>query len=83
MKKTQIGKRMRVYSVGPLSNFFTFFICLLIFSFVFMSAVQPTDGADVFRVYDDTPADEIGLSTKLKIQTSSAELWKQQFQIKL
>jgi membrane-associated protease RseP (regulator of RpoE activity) len=63
MKKTQIGKRMRVYAVGPLSNFFTFFICLLIFSFIFMSAVQPTDGADVLRIYDDTPADEIGLSS--------------------
>ena len=62
MKKTQIGKRMRVYSVGPLSNFVTFFICFLLFSFVFMSAVLPTDGADVLRVYDDTPADEICLS---------------------
>ena len=28
-----------------------------------MSAVQTTDGADVLRVYDETPADEIGLST--------------------
>jgi membrane-associated protease RseP (regulator of RpoE activity) len=75
MKKTQIGKRMRVYSVGPLSNFFTFFICLLIFSFVFMSAVQPTDGADVFRVYDDTPADEIGLSTgSIIISVSDTEV---------
>ena len=36
IKKTTISKRMRVYAVGPLSNFVTFSICLLLFSFVFM-----------------------------------------------
>jgi membrane-associated protease RseP (regulator of RpoE activity) len=62
LKKTTISKRMRVYAAGPLSNFVVAFITLLLFSFVFMSAVQPADGAHIFNVVDDTPADKIGLS---------------------
>jgi len=62
LKKTETAKRMRIYAAGPLSNFVAAFIFLLIFSFVFMSAVQPIDGADILYVYDDTPAKEIGLS---------------------
>ena len=63
LKKTDIPKRMRVYAAGPLSNFVLAFLCLLLFSFVFMSAVQPIAGVDVFYVLDDTPADTIGLSS--------------------
>jgi len=62
LKKTETAKRMRIYAAGPLSNFVVAFIFLLIFSFVFMSAVQPIEGADILYVYDDTPAKEIGLS---------------------
>lgn len=62
LKKTTAAKRMRVFAAGPLSNFVTAFIVLLLFSFVFMSAVQPTEGADVLLIYDDTPAEEVGLS---------------------
>ena len=61
MKKTQIAKRMRVYAVGPLSNFVVFFICLLLFSFVFISAVQPGIGLTVYELFEDSPADEIGI----------------------
>jgi len=61
MKKTKISKRMRVYAVGPFSNFVTFFICLLIFSFLFMSAVQPGNGLTVYEIYEDSPADELGI----------------------
>jgi membrane-associated protease RseP (regulator of RpoE activity) len=61
MKKTQITKRMRVYAVGPLSNFVVFFICLLLFSFVFISAVQPGSGLTVYELFEDSPADEIGI----------------------
>ena len=61
MKKTKISKRMRVYAVGPFSNFVTFFICLLLFSFVFMSAVQPGVGLTVYEIYEDSPADELGI----------------------
>ncbi len=61
MKKTKITKRMRVYAVGPLSNFVVFFICLLLFSFVFISAVQPGTGLTVYELFEDSPADEIGI----------------------
>ena len=67
LKKTETGKRMRVYAVGPLSNFVVAFITLLLFSFVFMSAVQPVDGAHIFYIIDDTPAEEIGLSPGIVI----------------
>lgn len=63
LRNADTAKRMRVFAAGPLSNFVVAFIFLLLFSFVFMSAVQPLDGADVFYVYDDTPAKEIGLTT--------------------
>ena len=63
LKKTEIPKRMRVFGAGPLSNFVVAFVVLLIFSFVFMPAVQPIQGADILYVYEDTPAKEIGLST--------------------
>lgn len=62
LKKVDIVKRMRVYAAGPLSNFVVAMICLCLFSFVFMSAVVPIDGADVFYVLEDTPAESIGLS---------------------
>jgi membrane-associated protease RseP (regulator of RpoE activity) len=61
MKKTTITKRMRVYAVGPLSNFVVFFICLLLFSFVFISAVQPGEGLTVYEIFEDSPAYEIGI----------------------
>jgi len=61
MKKTKISKRMRVYAAGPLSNFVVFFICLLLFSFVFMSAVQPGNGLTVYEIFEDSPAYEIGI----------------------
>jgi len=62
LKKTKRTNRMRVYAAGPMSNFVVAFVVLFLFSFVFMSAVQPIDGAEVLYTYDDTPADEIDLS---------------------
>ncbi|UCB58203.1 MAG: site-2 protease family protein [Thermoplasmatales archaeon] len=61
MKKTNIPNRMRIYAVGPLSNFVVFFICLLLFSFIFISAVQPGEGLTVYEVYEDSPAFDIGI----------------------
>lgn len=63
LKKTNLLKRMRIYSAGPTSNFTVVLISLLFFSFIFMSAVQPIEGAHIFYVIDNSPADEIGLST--------------------
>lgn len=67
LKKAETGKRMRVYSAGPLSNFTVAFITLLLFSFVFISAVQPTEGVHIFYIVEDSPAEEIGLSSGMVI----------------
>jgi membrane-associated protease RseP (regulator of RpoE activity) len=62
IKKTKISKRMRIYSAGPTSNFAVVFICLILFSFIFMSAVETIDGAHIFYVIEDSPADEVNIS---------------------
>jgi len=63
LKKAKIKSRMRVYAAGPTSNFVVVLLSILVFSFVFMSAVQPAaDGVGVFYVGEGTPAEEIGLS---------------------
>ena len=62
LKKTKRTNRMRVYAAGPMSNFVVAFAILFLFSFVFMSAVQPIDGTEILYAYEGTPADEIGLS---------------------
>ncbi|MFO7677076.1 MAG: site-2 protease family protein [Thermoplasmatota archaeon] len=63
LKKTSIASRMRVYAAGPTSNFIVVLICVLLFSFVLMSAVQPAaEGVGVIYVGPDTPAEEIGLT---------------------
>jgi membrane-associated protease RseP (regulator of RpoE activity) len=55
---------MRVYAVGPLSNFTVALVSILLFSFVFMSAVQPNaEGIGVLEVYKNSPADKIGIKT--------------------
>ncbi len=64
LKKAPTAKRMRVYAAGPLSNFVVVLISLFIFSFVFMSAVQPAaEGIGVLEVYEGSPADDIGIKT--------------------
>jgi len=62
LRKTKTSNRMRVYAAGPTSNFAVVLISLILFSFVFMSAVHPIEGTHVFYVVEDTPADEINLS---------------------
>ncbi len=63
LKKTKTKSRMRVYAAGPTSNFVVVLLSILVFSFVFMSAVKPAaDGVSVFYVIEGAPAEEIGLS---------------------
>jgi len=62
LKKTDSLKRMRVYAAGPLSNFTLAMIIILILTFVFMPAVHHVQGVDVFYSFEDSPAEEIGLS---------------------
>jgi membrane-associated protease RseP (regulator of RpoE activity) len=64
LKKANTKKRMRVYAAGPLANFVVVIVSLLLFSFVFMSAVQPAaEGVGVLEVHDGSPADIIGIKT--------------------
>lgn len=64
VKKSRILTRMRIYSAGPAANFVVVILSVLVFSVVFMSAVQPMgDGAIVFTVDADSPASDIGLQS--------------------
>jgi membrane-associated protease RseP (regulator of RpoE activity) len=61
LKNTKISKRMRVFAVGPLSNFVVAFVCILLISFIFISSVQPGSGLTVFDVYKDSPFYDAGI----------------------
>jgi len=63
LKKADTVKRMRVFAAGPLSNFVVAFVCILLFSYVFMGAVQQVDGADILYVVPGSPAEEIGITS--------------------
>lgn len=64
IKKARILSRMKIYAAGPTANFVVVIISILLFSAVFMSAVQPvTEGAIVFTVDTDSPASQIGIQT--------------------
>jgi len=63
LKTTNLSKRMRIYSAGPTANFSVVIISLLLFSFIFMASVQPIQGAHIFYVIEDSPAEKIGLET--------------------
>jgi membrane-associated protease RseP (regulator of RpoE activity) len=68
LKKADIKPRMRIYAAGPTANFVVVILCILLFSFVFMSAVQPAaTGAHIFSVDEDSPAEAIGLHSGLII----------------
>jgi len=62
VKKAHILPRMRIYAAGPTANFVVVLLSILLFSAVFMPAVQQTDeGAVVFMVDTNSPAEAIGL----------------------
>jgi len=64
VKKTTILSRMRIYAAGPAANFVVVLLCILVFSGVCMSAVQPLkEGGVVFMVDEDSPATDIGLQS--------------------
>jgi membrane-associated protease RseP (regulator of RpoE activity) len=70
VKKTSILSRMRIYAAGPAANFVVVLLSVLLFSGVFMAAVQPVnEGAIVFTVDADSPASQIGLQTGVIITT--------------
>ncbi len=62
LRNTKTSNRMRVYAAGPTSNFTVVLISILLFSFVFMPAVQhAADGIGIISIGEDTPAEELGL----------------------
>ncbi len=64
VKKASILSRMRIYAAGPAANFVVVLICILLFSGVCMSAIQPAEeGAIIFSVDTDSPAAQIGLQS--------------------
>lgn len=83
LTKTKRINRMRVYAVGPMSNFVVAIILVILFSCCFMGSVQPVDGVHVSYIYKDSPANEIGLSAGMVIQevnntvTSNATIFTQ------
>jgi len=63
LKEAKPAPRMRIYAAGPTSNYVVVLISLLIFSFVFMGAIQPaSEGAHVFSVDSDSPAYDLGIN---------------------
>ncbi len=63
LRATKPINRMRIYAAGPTANFIIAFVTILLFSFVFISAVQPVEGVHILYVIDNSPADEINLKT--------------------
>jgi membrane-associated protease RseP (regulator of RpoE activity) len=64
VKKANLLPRMRIYAAGPTANFVVVLLSILLFSAVFMSAVQPaSEGAIVFTVDTDSPAEHLGLQS--------------------
>jgi membrane-associated protease RseP (regulator of RpoE activity) len=58
LKKVEKLKRCRIFAAGPAMNIIVAFICALIFSWVFMSAVAPVaNGVFVTEVIKDSPAE--------------------------
>jgi membrane-associated protease RseP (regulator of RpoE activity) len=61
LKKISTSKRMRVFASGPLSNFALAIICMLLFSLIFMSAVEPAaEGVVIVSVSENSPAENSG-----------------------
>lgn len=70
VKKASILTRMRLYAAGPTANFIVVLICILLFSGVCMSALQPmAEGGIIFTVDADSPASQIGLQAGIIITT--------------
>ena len=68
LRNTKTSNRMRVYAAGPTSNFTVVLISILLFSFVFMPAVQhAADGIGIISIGEDTPAEELGLQSGMII----------------
>ena len=60
--------RDRIFSVGPATNILVAIIFSLLFSWVFMTAIEPEqDGIFVMKVVEDEPADNAGIEPGMVI----------------
>ncbi len=70
VKKTRILSRMRIYAAGPTANIIVVLISVVLFSFLFMSAVQPAaEGVSVIVVIQDAPASITNIAPGMIIST--------------
>lgn len=67
LRSASTFKRMKVFAAGPGMNLLVALVCMLVFSFVFMPFVHPTDGAMVLYVVKNSPAEEVGISSWMLI----------------
>jgi membrane-associated protease RseP (regulator of RpoE activity) len=68
LKKAKIKPRMRIYAAGPTSNFIVVLLCILLFSGLFMSSVQPSaNGVIVYSVDENSPAKQSGITEGMVI----------------
>jgi len=69
LRTTRISNRMRIYAAGPTANFIVAFITILIFSFIFLSGVQPIKGVQVIDIVENSPAEKANLTANSLITT--------------
>lgn len=63
IRATSRQNRARLFAVGPATNIFMAFICLVVFTLVLAPSAQPvSDGAVVIGVTPDSPAEKFGIS---------------------
>jgi membrane-associated protease RseP (regulator of RpoE activity) len=68
VEKLPRSKRIRLFAVGPATNIFVAFLCVFLFAWGFIAALEPEqDGMIVLNVTDDLPADKAGLEEGMVI----------------
>jgi membrane-associated protease RseP (regulator of RpoE activity) len=78
LRKLPRNQRSRLYAAGPMANLACAFVCALIFSGVFMAAVEPAqDGVVISGVTKDYPAYNAGLRPGMLITGISSDNFTQ------
>jgi membrane-associated protease RseP (regulator of RpoE activity) len=74
IRSTTRANRSRLYAVGPATNIFVAFICLVILVCVLAPSARPvSDGAVVVGTVPDSPAERFGISPWSEITDINAE----------
>jgi len=67
MTRAKRKTRANVYAAGPASNIIFALICAIIFSWGFMSALEPVHEGIIIHVSDDSPAIDAGIESKMQL----------------